>query len=199
MRSKTALGLLAAMAFLLIGTNVQCQRQMFKDMPPMPPLPEGFQPPNPDPPNPWRAAGMGDGKQGEKKNQLPKCFGVPAKASIGYSWMAGGQQFIIDAQLRQPEAPPQNVAGFLEEPAGKSSYRGGMIVYRKTNFHATVGIDAKGECGGTIEGWSVNWQGVVNGKMLAISLLNYYGGKAEAQSVVDGLIGKLIDVAQRVK
>jgi hypothetical protein len=196
MKSKITLGLLAAMAFLLTGTNAQ--GQMFKNMPPMPPLPEGFQAPNPDPPNPWRTAGMGDGRQGEKKNLLPKCFGVPAKASLGYSWMIGGQQFIIDTELRQPEEPPQNAAGFLEEPAGKSAYRGGVIVFRKTSFHATVGIDAKGECGGTIEGWSVNWHGVVNGKMLAISLLNYYGGKVEAQSVVDGLIGKLSDVAQSV-
>jgi hypothetical protein len=196
MKCKTVFGLIAAMAFVLMGTCAQ--GQPFKNLPQMPPLPEGFQPPNPNPPNPWRAAGMGDGKQGEKKNQLPKCFGVPAKASLGYSWMAGGQQFIIDAQLRQPEDPQRDVAGFLEEPAGKSAYSGGMIVFRKTTFHATIGIDMKGECGGTIEGWSVNWQGVVNGKMLAISLLNYYGSRTEAQGVVDGLIGPLIGVAQNV-
>lgn len=191
-KSETVFKTIALMALLLTGAASQGQRQAAKNLPNLPPLPSCFQTPDQAAQNPWKAAGMGDGVSGEKKNSLPSvCFSQPKKASLSYSWMLGGAQVVIDGMLKQPEAPARGMktGSTHEEPGGKYAYRGGVIVFRKFTGFPDIGIDRKGQCNGAqLEYYSVTWTAVVKGKLISIDLNNYVGGKDAARGVIDGLI-----------
>jgi hypothetical protein len=173
-----------------------------KAMPAMPPLPGGFQasPNSQNGQSPWKAAGVGDQMEGIKKNDLPVCFGNPKYAHVGYSWMMGGMQMVIDGMLREPEKPAfKDGAWHQNEPAGKMAYRGGVLEMRKIIYSPDIGIDAKGQCGATLDTYDAIWTAVAAGKMLQIEVHMFAGSKDAAKAVIDGLIDPLKAAVSKTK
>ncbi len=163
-----------------------------KNLPVVPPLPSGFQTPDNYHGFPWKGTGMGDGLEGVKKNDLSPCFGSPKLAHLSYSWTNGGMQLVIDALLREPEKPAfKDGAWRQNEPAGKMAYRGGVLEMRKIIYSPDIGIDAKGQCGATLDTYDATWTAVAAGKMLQIEVHMFVGGKDAAKAVIDGLIDPL--------
>ena len=200
MRRGTGLQLLALGVLVVAAVAIEGQYSGIKNMPPLPPMPSGFQPENGGAASPYRAAGMGDSAEGKRTYDVSKCFGGKLTAHLRYSWMIGGAQVVVNGEASTPEVPAHKApTGQMDEPAGKSMYRGGLLVMRKISTNPSIGIDATGACNSTLTTYSANWIAVVGGKMLNIYVSDIPGEKGEAQAIVDGLIDPLSSVAKNAK
>jgi hypothetical protein len=126
--------ILALSLGVLLGTAVSSARS--QTPPPLPPLPSGFQA---DPgiaqlQAQMRAAGMGDGTSGKKPNEnMSPCFSDP-KVSFGYGWMLNpAAKTMIDMLLKAPQDPARQGPAYLDEPAGKQAWKGGVLGRVNTN------------------------------------------------------------------
>jgi hypothetical protein len=196
MNFKTAC-ITLTLAALSISSEISAQA---RNLPVLPPLPSGFQTPDNYKGFPWKGTGMGDGLEGVKKNDLSSCFGSPKLAHLSYSWTNGGMQMVIDGMMREPEKPAfKDGAWHQNEPAGKMAYRGGVLEMRKIIYSPDIGIDAKGQCGATLDTYDATWTAVAAGKMLQIEVHMFAGSRDAAKVVIDGLIDPLKAAVSKTK
>jgi hypothetical protein len=93
----------------------------------------------------------------------------------------------LELLAKQPEDPPSQVMGATrEEPGGKQTYRGGVLVWRRVII-PWIG----GGTGPDLVTWRGSWAGAVSGGMLGLTLSNFAGSKEEALGLMEGVLARI--------
>ena len=119
----------------------------------------------------------------EKPNAGKPQIAVDADIHIGYSWrILPGFARVVETMASSPEDPEYDQGTIKDEPAGKLRLKGGVLTFRK---HTVLQV---GTNGGPWVTYDAVWQGDIDGGMLAISVMNYAGPKADIQPWIEALI-----------
>ncbi len=138
-----------------------------------------------------KQAGVADIVIAQKPNDnWPGCILDP-KIEFTYGWtLSPGAGQAVGRMAQAPEDPPTESMGTRDEPAGKASYKGGVLTWRKTSTLA-AGM-ASSKCpGNRVEMYNARWVAYAEDKMLSVGLVRVYGGKAQAQAWLDEYIPKV--------
>ncbi len=139
-----------------------------------------------------RAAGVADGIQADKPNDNWSNCIVDPKVRFDYGWTAiAGADKSLELEAQAPEEPADVVNGTRDEPAGKSRYKGGLLIWRKTTQPV---VGSSGACRDGVVMYSGTWKAYMSGKLIAISVANLYKSKDAGQGWIDAYIEKLVAV-----
>ena len=164
---------------------------------PLPPPPAGYTVTPKGSMDQMRAKGIADGVEAEKPNaNWPNnCYHDP-KLQLHYGWqLSPGTGQLIEMMAKTPEEPASTSSqtGVRDEPAGKQSYLGGVLTWRKW----TSPVISTSESGCKLKEivtYNGNWIGYLGDKMVSVSIWHVYGEKAAGQALIDEYAEKVKSV-----
>ena len=135
-----------------------------------------------------KAKGIADGVEAEKPNpNWPNnCFHDP-KLQFSYGWqLSPGTSQVIEMMAKTPEEPTSlsSQTGTRDEPAGKQSYLGGVLTWRKWTS-PVIGTSESGCKLKEIVEYNGTWIAYLADKMVSVSIWHVYGDKAAGQALID--------------
>jgi hypothetical protein len=107
---------------------------------------------------------------------------------IGCGWAPHpAAEMIVQATLQLPEDPPFDDGGSVDEPAGRRSFMGGVVTYRKrTSTYGGIGTEPD------LVTYDGQWMGAVSGGLMGVSVTHALSKEAIASwmTAVIGATGK---------
>ena len=133
-----------------------------------------------------KAEGKADGVDAVKPNDnWPKCLG-DADIHLSYGWRASsGPQGFVDFMAKGPEDPATTMGRTVDEPAGKKTYLGGVLTWRKITTQAVGCTHAP------IVTYNGSWMGAVSGKLVSVSAFHVLGSPDAGQALIDDYVTKV--------
>jgi hypothetical protein len=128
-----------------------------------------------------KAAGKADEVEAVKPNDnWPNRIG-DSNIQLRYGWRTG------------PEDPATTLGRTKDEPAGKRTYLGGLLSWRKITTQ-TVGCAQS-----TIVTYNGSWVGAVSGNLVNVSAFHVLGSPAAGQALIDDYAEKMKSVVAGTK
>lgn len=132
-----------------------------------------------------KAKGAGDGVEAEKPNaNWPNNCVLDPKLQLFYGWqlMPGGGQ-VIEMMAKAPEEPASEHMGTRDEPAGKQSYLGGVLTWRKSTMQV-IGTTESGCKLKEMVTYEGTWVCYIAGKIVSVRIRHVFGEKAAGQALI---------------
>jgi hypothetical protein len=136
-----------------------------------------------------KAEGKADGVDAVKPNDnWPKCLG-DADIHLSYGWRASsgpsGPEGFVDFMAKGPEDQATTMGRTVNEPAGKKTYLGGVLTWRKITTQAVGCTHA------AIVTYNGSWMGAVSGKLVSVSAFHVLGSPDAGQALIDDYVTKV--------
>jgi hypothetical protein len=156
---------------------------------PLPPPPAGYKIVQNPGTEAMKAEGTADGIDAVKPNDnWPKCFG-DQDIHLSYGWRASsgssGPQVFVDFMAKGPEDQATTMGRTVNEPAGKKTYLGGVLIWRKITTQAVGCTHAP------IVTYNGSWMGAVSGKLVSVSAFHVLGSPDAGQALIDDYVTKM--------
>jgi hypothetical protein len=153
---------------------------------PLPPPPAGYKIAQNPAADAMKAEGKGDEIEATKLNDnWPKCLG-DADIHLRYGWQASpGAQSFVDFLAKGPEDAATTMGDTKQEPAGKKTYLGGLLIWRKLTTRAV------GCAQSTIVTYDGSWMGAVSGKLVSVSAFHVLGAPGAGRALIDDYVAKM--------
>ena len=153
---------------------------------PLPPPPAGYKIQQNPGADAIKAEGKGDRVDAVKPNDnWPKCLG-DADIHLSYGWQASaGPEKFVDFMAKGPEDQATTMGRAKGEPAGKKTYMGGLLTWRK------ITTQAVGCAQSVIVTYNGSWMGAVSGKLVRVSAFHVLGSPGAGQALIDDYVNKM--------